>query len=99
MTQEMRAEFEKAYPMPFACGWNNMTNAYECIWYEHAGEESVELAIDMHNDRFAVWRASRQAIEIELPETPNRGIGYGLFDAGKEACAEAIRAQGLRVKP
>jgi len=45
------------------------------------------------------WLASRSAIVIELPETPNRGIGYGLFDAGKEQCAAAIEAAGLKVKP
>lgn len=45
------------------------------------------------------WQRSRSAVEIDMPETPNRGIGYGLFEAGKDACREAIEAQGLRVKP
>ncbi|MFJ4113766.1 hypothetical protein [Pseudomonas sp. NPDC089758] len=45
------------------------------------------------------WQASRDAVVVGLPETPNRGIGYGLFDAGKEACREAIEAKGLKVAP
>jgi hypothetical protein len=53
----------------------------------------------IYRDFWTGWQASREAVVVELPETPNRGIGYGLFDAGKEACREAIEAQGLRVKP
>lgn len=45
------------------------------------------------------WQASREAVVVELPDTPNRGIGYGLFDAGKEACRESIEAAGLKVAP
>lgn len=45
------------------------------------------------------WQDSRSTLVIELPETPNRGVGYGLWDAGKESCREAIEAAGLRVKP
>lgn len=97
--QVVRAAFEKAYPMPFACGWNSMTQEYECIWFEHAGEEPVEAAIAQHNDRYKVWQASREALQVQLPETPNRGVGYGLFDAGKEACREAIEVAGIRVAP
>lgn len=44
------------------------------------------------------WQASRADIVVKLPETPNRGVGYGLFDAGKERCADAIREAGLRVE-
>lgn len=46
---------------------------------------------------WGAWQYSRASIQIQLPETPNRGIGYGLFDAGKEACRAAIEAAGLRV--
>lgn len=44
------------------------------------------------------WKSSRACIVVKLPETPNRGVGYGLFDAGKERCADAIRAAGLKVE-
>lgn len=45
------------------------------------------------------WQASRASIVIMLPETPNIGVGYGLFDAGKERCAEVMEAAGLTVLP
>jgi hypothetical protein len=44
------------------------------------------------------WKASRAAIVIELPETPNKQVEYELLDEWKERCAEAIKAAGLRVK-
>jgi hypothetical protein len=49
-------------------------------------------------ERWEAWQAARAGIVVKLPETPNRGIGYGLFDAGKERCAEAIRAVGVGVE-
>lgn len=72
--QVVRAAFEKAYPMPFACGWNSTTHEYEyeyeyeCIWPEHAGEEPVEAAIAQHNDRYRVWTTSRETLVVDLPE-------------------------------
>lgn len=46
------------------------------------------------------WQASREAIEIELPDSvANTGtLTSGAVLSYKRECAEAIRAQGLRVK-
>jgi hypothetical protein len=96
MNKKIREEFEKAYPMPFACGWNSMANEYQCIWPEHAGEDRVEEAIDQHNDRLAVWKASRQAIEVCLPSDTALRLNYHTMYEAKDACIRAIHAVGLR---
>lgn len=88
--QVVRAAFEKAYPMPFACGWNSMTHEYECIWFEHAGEERVEAAIAQHNDRYKVWQASREAVQVQLPF---------LYPFYKQEVTETLMALGIRVAP
>lgn len=103
--QVVRAAFEKAYPMPFACGWNNMCHEYECIWPEHGGEEHVEAAIEQHNDRYKVWQAPRQAVEVQLPERAPHDDPYigESWDCGHnvalDECRSAIEAQGLKVAP
>lgn len=96
MNKQVREEFEKAYPMPFACGWNSMANEYQCIWDEHAGEEEVEAAIDQHNDRLAVWVASRQAIEFIMGGESDETC----FPISVEKYwTEQIIAAGLRINP
>lgn len=92
--EKMREEFEARYPMPFACGWNSKTKEYDCIWYEHHGDEEVEAKILQHNDRLSVWVASRESLVIELPKSRTLA-GRGYIDN----CREAIEAQGLKVKP
>lgn len=69
--------------------------------YEKRREANGWLPLEkhVHSRMREAWLASRSTIEIQLPETPNRGIGYGLFDACKEQCADAIEAAGLKVKP
>jgi hypothetical protein len=86
---------------------DKMREEFEAAIAEEAGQPLVAIQLSRMADSYSTsaliyswwaWQASRKAIEIELPETPNRGIGYGLFDAGKERCAEAIEAAGLKVK-
>lgn len=96
MNKQVREEFEKAYPMPFACGWNSMTNEYECIWPEHAGETEVEFAIVQHNDRLSVWAASRQAIEFDA----DGGCDETYCPVSvEEFWVNKIKSAGLRIKP
>lgn len=57
-----------------------------------------EYWIETTQSAWEAWQASRAGIVVKLPETPNRGVGYGLFDAGKERCADAIRAAGLSIE-
>lgn len=98
----IRDEFEARYPMPFACGWNSMSQQYECIWPEHGGEDEVEAAIDQHNDRFAVWVASRVTLAIELPSSfeDDTGKPFGkmltlVANAVLDKCGESIEAAGI----
>lgn len=106
--EKMREEFEAKYPMPFACGWNSRTKEYDCIWEEHAGEDEVEAKILQHNDRLSVWVASRESLVIELPKRADTGLDTGGWpkDSSAErvnktlaACALAIAAAGVKVKP
>lgn len=77
ISKKIREEFEACYPMPFACGWNSMTNEYECMWPEHAGEPDTEVPILEHNDRLKVWIKSRESLVID-------------FDAAARALAESM---------
>ena len=76
--------------------WGEHATTEKCLCLARQGDGYEQSSV---NRDWLVWKASREAVEIELPETPNRGIGYGLFDAGKEACRSALEAQGLKVKP
>lgn len=96
--QVVRAAFEKAYPMPFACGWNSMTHEYECIWQEHGGEESVEAAIAQHNDRYKVWQASRAAVVVKLPAPDHSYDNHGQL-LSRDSVIAALEAAGIRVAP
>lgn len=66
----------------------------ECL--ARSGDGYADGSVDAY---WHFWQESRAGLVVELPETPNRGVGYGLFDAGKEACREAIEAAGVKVKP
>lgn len=85
MPDGMKSEFLAAFRAEF--GFGEMTAT------------ANDDAANMLKAAAWAWQASRDAVVVELPETPNRGIGYGLFEAGKEACREAIEAAGLKVAP
>lgn len=99
ISKKIREEFEANYPMPFACGWNSMSEEYQCIWPEHAGEPDTEVPILEHNDRLAVWVKSRESILIQLPYVSVIFSGNEEFNDAVHACREAIEAYGLKVKP
>ena len=48
---------------------------------------------------FTVWQASRQALEIELPEEEaHKGVYYDIEYMDTDAVIEAIRSAGIRIK-
>ncbi|MGF6595112.1 hypothetical protein [Pseudomonas sp. 2835] len=61
--------------------------------------------------RWAIWQASREAVVVELPPAPARPEepefalddshmdAYNAAVRMRDACAKAIEAQGLKVKP
>lgn len=99
ISKKIREEFEANYPMPFACGWNSMTNEYQCIWYEHEGEPDTEVPILEHNDRLAVWIKSREQMVIGLPAIRAKDYDPLGNVAYREECRVAIEAIGLKVMP
>lgn len=97
ISKKIREEFEANYPMPFACGWNSMTNEYECIWYEHAGGPDIEVPILQHNDRLAVWLKSRESVVVQLPNTECFGeFSEETARVMRDGCADAIAESGLK---
>lgn len=97
ISKKIREEFEANYPMPFACGWNSMTNEYGCIWEEHAGEDEVEALIVQHNDRLSVWVKSRESIDIRMPLALE--MTHSSAQRAVMRCREAVEEAGLKVKP
>ncbi|HDR2874356.1 TPA: hypothetical protein QCK10_001478 [Enterobacter roggenkampii] len=90
----MREEFESWLPP----SWSRDT------YLEDEGE--VEYVDDWVQGAWVGWRASRAAIEIELPAKIEREVRdtdidderrWGHNDAIRD-CAEAIRAAGIKVK-
>ena len=82
----MREEFEawsESHDYLGGCGLHMLDGRYRDIDLQHAWES---------------WVAARAALVIELPETPNRGIGYGLFDAAIERVKESLASSGVSYK-
>lgn len=101
MTDKMREEFE-AWRLRKFCGGaerlKKCSNAPE-IYYYTAEQEAWET-----------WQASRAALVVELPkpvepEEPEDAFddswmdGFNAAGRMRDACASAIEAAGVRVKP
>lgn len=78
-------------------------------WYEEETGWDIEEAPnhDVTEILWLAWQASREAVEIELPNgvTTREALDAGYMgdyaagvDDGIEGCANAIRAAGLKVK-
>ncbi|WP_313397100.1 hypothetical protein [Stutzerimonas nitrititolerans] len=93
---DLRDQFEAVYTQKYEqeTGHTFSTPISELREDAHYGADRTYL-----NAAWEWWQESRAALVVELPETPNRGIGYGLFEAGKDACREAIEAAGIKVTP
>lgn len=107
MSDLMREQFEKKYKAPAGCRWNSMTEDYGQSWDELSGDDDIEKEIRIHNDRFLVWKASREYLVIELPEQgPSFTVdGVNSFSLKNEGRNEAIKeievsihASGVKTK-
>lgn len=103
MSDLMREQFEKKYKAPTGCYWNSMTGEYGQSWDELSGDDDIEKEIRIHNDRFLVWKASRECLVIELPrpvEVEVVGVGCTCnseyFDI--ERVKESVHAAGVKTK-
>ncbi|EOC0210468.1 hypothetical protein ACI0YR_003955 [Cronobacter dublinensis] len=70
-------------------------------------QQGLKPAAWIKDEYWKVWKASRAAVEIELPNgvTTREALDAGYMcdyaagmDDGIEGCANAIRAAGLKVK-
>ena len=110
MSDLMREQFEKKYKAPTGCYWNSMTGEYGQSWDELSGDDDIEKEIRIHNDRFLVWKASRECLVIELPpepeypDEPDDAIDDSYMDeyhssvGMRHACINFIHAAGVKTK-
>lgn len=64
-------------------------------WWNSAGRGLIIINYDVQRElQWAAWQASRAAIEIELPDHTN----YDYPSQVLSACAEELRAAGLKIK-
>ena len=93
MSDKMREEFEAYYndEILFLDGQYVMAGTNSCVG--HARVKQIA---------WQAWQASRQAIEVELPESAtveNEWDDYEIgYNNGIESTADAIRAAGIRIK-
>jgi hypothetical protein len=84
---------------------NKMREEFE-VWFEYAYGWSVDEYPGLKSDietSWATWKASREAIVIELPPLTDRDSDfYDGFDAarnyGIKECSVAIKNHGLKVR-
>lgn len=103
MSDLMREQFEKRYPVPFNTEWSEKMKRY--VWNEK--DNSLSAAME-HNKIFDAWQASRECLVIELPPsigvTPIGGDGIQEFiDCNGEylhghLVVDAIHAAGVKTK-
>lgn len=91
-----REQFEARFPVPAGIGWDECLGRYKVVDIQRLVST---LQIGDHNSRWEGWKASREAVVVELPRIT--GHEYDpLADADyREGCREAIEAQGLKVTP
>ena len=88
MSDLMREEFEKRFPVPFNADWSYEMQRYE--WNEK--DNSLSAAME-HNKIFEAWQASRECLVIELPDSvTNSGTAY------IETIRAFIEKQGIKTK-
>ncbi|KJK19074.1 hypothetical protein [Pseudomonas sp. 2(2015)] len=99
MPTEMEAQFDAAFRAKFGCGIAEVAAS--------GHEDSMALM----GAAMWAWQASREAVVVELPPAPARPEepefalddshmdAYNAAVRMRDACAKAIEAQGLKVKP
>lgn len=101
MTDKMREEFEA---WAITCAWLGLSD--ECMEFIDGGYVNGEVQA-----AWLGWQASRETLVIELPpeptvpDEPEEAIddsfmdGYYAAQGMRNACAQNIKAAGLKVKP
>ena len=93
MSDLMREQLEKKYKAPTGCYWNSMTGEYGQSWDELSGDDDLDKEIRIHNDRFLVWKSSRECLVIELPELKINGTWHFFgFVRGFRAAKKMMRS-------
>ena len=88
---------------------DKMREDFEAAFYKFAGYKTGDYCVirDGYDDEHADWAwwswvASRQDVEVELPESAtveNEWDDYEIgYNNGIESTADAIRAAGIRIK-
>ncbi|WP_225785681.1 hypothetical protein [Pseudomonas sp. Marseille-P9655] len=89
-TNKMREQFEAAYTAYCErLGWKTYT-AFHMLSEVYV-KESTELAWQM-------WRASREAVVVDLPARKGESTRGNGFNEALAECRAAIEAQGLKVE-
>jgi len=93
--EKMREEFEAWFRHAPGLGGYDISEYWDGTGYQDHG-----------GSYWACWKASRAAIEIELPKErsvnghwPEQVASDMGFNDGVELCREAIESLGLKVKP
>lgn len=81
---KVRTEFERCTNLPDGVSWNEESKSYvgPNFWIADYG--------------LGVWRASRAALCVELPDDPNEEFSDRA--SAIDACRAAIESQGVRTK-
>lgn len=91
-TNKMREQFESA--------WRARYPEHGEIALKRSGLDPEDYCNTRVNDAWWSWRASREAVVVELPERDSDLGVYALgFNSCREQSKEAIEAQGLKVAP
>lgn len=97
MSDLMREQFEKRYPVPFNTEWSEKMKRY--VWNEK--DNSLSAAME-HNKIFDAWQASRESLVIELPEKARITDPSDMLFIGSNGainkCRDAIHAAGVKTK-
>jgi hypothetical protein len=74
---------------------NKMREQFEAYWKRQLW---AECYADVKEQMFTVWKASREAVVVELPERDVEPCNYSLgFNSCLKESRQAIEAQGLKV--
>ena len=95
MSDLMREEFEKRFPVPFNADWSYEMQRYE--WNEK--DNSLSAAME-HNKIFEAWQSSRECLVIELPNPVDFPDGTGDYHQmiDTDDLIDAIHAAGVKTK-
>jgi len=94
-TNKMREQFERCYPIPAGCEWSEKDGRYRPVDGKYLPGFSVSR-YEAYVVAWGAWRASREAVVVELPKHIVTMAGPVLY---ADDVRVAIEAQGLKVAP